>query len=85
MTYAYGHAKRLAVLVLAAAAVGCCPVRWPTSSRLAPAQSYVRYVAQAVKEGDRQCAEASKTAAEAQACVDVFNALKDTVLKMETP
>lgn len=85
MTYAYGHAKRLALLALAAAAVGCCPVRWPSSQRLAPAQSYVRYVAQAVREGDRQCAEASKTAAEAQACVDVFNALKDTVLKMETP
>ena len=67
MTYAYGHAKRLAVLVLAAAAVGCCPVRWPSSQRLAPAQSFVRYVAQAVKEGDRQCAEASKMVAEAQA------------------
>ena len=67
MTYAYGHAKRLAVLVLAAAAVGCCPVRWPSSQRLAPAQSFVRYVAQAVKEGVRQCAEASKMVAEAQA------------------
>jgi len=85
MTYAYGHAKRLALLVAAVAAMGCCPVRWPSSQRLAPAQSYVRYVAQAVREGDRQCAEAAKTAAEAQACVDVFNALKDTVLKMEAP
>ena len=46
------HAKRLAVLVAAAAAVGCCPVRWPETQRLAPAQAYVRYVAQAVKEGD---------------------------------
>lgn len=78
-------AQRVALLALAAAAMGCCPVRWPTSQRLAPAQSYVRYVAQAVREGDKQCAEASKTAADAQACVDVFNALKDTVLKMETP
>ena len=85
MTYAYGHAKRLAVLVAAVAAVGCCPVRWPTSQRLAPAQSFVRYVALAVKEGDRQCAAESKTKEEAEACIQVYGELKTTLIKLEGP
>ena len=85
MTYAYGHAKRLAILVAAAAAVGCCPVRWPASQRLAPAQSFVRYVALAVKDGDVRCAEAAKTKEEAEACIQVYGELKTTLIKLEGP
>ena len=79
------HAKRLALLVAAAAAVGCCPVRWPTSQRLAPAQSFVRYVALAVKDGDVRCAEAAKTKEEAEACIHVYGELKTVLIKLEGP
>ena len=85
MTYAYGHAKRLAILVVAAAAVGCCPVRWPETQRLAPAQAYVRYVAQAVKEGDKRCAEATNKKEELEACVAVYGDLKTVLVKLEAP
>ena len=79
------HAKRLAVLVLAAAAVGCCPVRWPETQRLAPAQAYVRYVAQAVKEGDKRCAAATDKEEELKACVAVYGELKSVLIKLEGP
>ena len=79
------HAKRLALLVAAAAAMGCCPVRWPTSTRLAPAQSFVRYVALAVKDGDVRCAEAAKTKEEAEACIQVYGELKTVLIKLEGP
>lgn len=79
------HAKRLAILVAAAAAMGCCPVRWPETQRLAPAQAYVRYVAQAVKEGDKRCAEASTKKEELEACIAVYGDLKTTLIKLETP
>lgn len=79
------HAKRLAVLVLATAAVGCCPVRWPETQRLAPAQAYVRYVAQAVKEGDKRCAEASTKKEELEACIAVYGDLKTVLVRLEAP
>lgn len=79
------HAKRLAVLVAAAAAVGCCPVRWPASQRLAPAQSFIRYVALAVKDGDERCAAESKTKEEAEACITVYGELKTVLIKLEGP
>lgn len=79
------HAKRLAVLALAGAAVGCCPVRWPSSQRLAPAQSFVRYVALAVKDGDERCAAESKTKEEAEACIQVYGELKSALIKLEGP
>ena len=79
------HAKRLAILVAAAAAMGCCPVRWPASQRLAPAQSFIRYVALAVKDGDAKCAEAAKTKEEAEACIQVYGELKTTLIKLEGP
>lgn len=78
------HAKRLAVLVLATAAVGCCPVRWPETERLAPAQSYVRYIAQAVKEGDKRCAATDKEE-ELKACATVYSELKTVLIKLEGP
>jgi hypothetical protein len=78
-------AQRVALLALAAASVGCCPVRWPTSQRLAPAQAYVRYVALAVREGDKQCAKESQTEAEAAACIQVYGELKTVLLKLEGP
>ena len=79
------HAKRLAVLVAAAAAVGCCPVRWPASQRLAPAQAYVRYVALAVKDGDTKCANEAKTKEEAEACITVYGELKTVLIQLEGP
>jgi len=79
------HAKRLALLVAAAAAVGCCPVRWPASQRLAPAQAYVRYVALAVKDGDTKCANEAKTKDEAEACITVYGELKAVLIKLEGP
>lgn len=79
------HAKRLALLVAAAAAVGCCPVRWPSSQGLAPAQAYVRYVALAVKEGDARCAKEAQTKAEAEACIAVYGDLKTALIKLEGP
>ncbi len=79
------HAKRLAVLVLAVAAMGCCPVRWPSSQRLAPAQAYVRYVALAVKDGDERCAKEAQTKAEAEGCIAVYGDLKATLIKLEGP
>ena len=79
------HAKRLAILVAAAAAVGCCPVRWPETQRLAPAQAYVRYVAQAVKEGDKRCAAATDKEEELKACVAVYGELKSVLIKLEGP
>lgn len=79
------HAKRLAVLVLAGAAMGCCPVRWPSSQRLAPAQAYIRYVALAVKDGDERCAAESKTKEEAEACIQVYGELKSALIKLEGP
>jgi phosphotransferase system HPr-like phosphotransfer protein len=79
------HAKRLAVLVAAAAAVGCCPVRWPSSQRLAPAQSFIRYVALAVKDGDERCAVEAKTKEEAEACIQVYGELKTVLIKLEGP
>lgn len=79
------HAKRLAVLVAAAAAVGCCPVRWPSSQRLAPAQSFIRYVALAVKDGDERCAAESKTKEEAEACIQIYGELKTVLIKLEGP
>ena len=79
------HAKRLALLAAAAAAVGCSPVRWPASQGLAPAEAYVRYLALAVREGDRQCAEASKTKDEAEACVQVYGEVKTVLIKLEGP
>ena len=77
------YAKWLALLVAAAAAVGCCPVRWPASQRLAPAQAYVRYVALAVKDGDTKCANEAKTKEEAEACITVYAELKTTLIKLE--
>ena len=79
------HAKRLAVLVAAAAAMGCCPVRWPASQRLAPAQAYVRYVALAVKDGDTKCANEAKTKDEAESCITVYGELKTVLIKLEGP
>jgi len=79
------HAKRLALLVAAAAAVGCCPVRWPASQRLAPAKAYVRYVALAVKDGDERCANEAKTKEEAEACITVYGELKTVLIKLEGP
>lgn len=79
------HAKRLAVLALAGAAMGCCPVRWPSSQRLAPAQSFVRYVALAIKDGDERCAAESKTKEEAEACIQVYGELKSALIKLEGP
>lgn len=79
------HAKRMALLALAAAAVGCCPVRWPASQGLAPAKAYVRYVALAVREGDKQCAAEAKTKDEAEACVTVYGDLKTVLIKLEGP
>ena len=79
------HAKRLALLVAAVAAVGCCPIRWPEEARLAPAQSYVRYVAQAVKEGDKRCAAATNKKEELEACVQVYSELKTVLIKLEGP
>lgn len=79
------HAKRLAVLVAAAAAVGCCPVRWPSSQGLAPAKAYVRYIALAVREGDKQCAAAATTKDEAEACVQVYGEVKTVLIKLEGP
>jgi hypothetical protein len=83
--YAYGHAKRLALLVAAAAAVGCCPVRWPSSQGLAPAQNYVRYLALVVKDGDKRCADESKTKDEAEACIQVYGEVKTVLIKLEGP
>lgn len=77
------HATGLAILVLAGAAAGCCTPRWPTTASLPPAQRAVRYVAQAVKEADRRCAEDSETAEEAKACVAVYGELKLTLIKLE--
>jgi len=79
------NAKWLAVLALAAAAMGCCPVRWPASERLAPSQAFIRYVALSVKEGDKRCAEESKTKDEAEACVQVYSELKTVLIKLEGP
>jgi hypothetical protein len=79
------HAKRLAVLVAAAAALGCCPVRWPETQRLAPAQAYVRYVAQAVKEGDKRCAAATDKKEELEACIAVYGDLKTVLVRLEAP
>lgn len=79
------HAERLAILVAAAAAVRCCPVRWPETQRLAPAQAYVRYVAQAVKEGDKRCAAATDKKEELEACVAVYGDLKTVLVKLEAP
>lgn len=79
------HAERLAILVAAAAAVGCCPIRWPETQRLAPAQAYVRYVAQAVKEGDKRCAAATDKKEELEACIAVYGDLKTVLVRLETP
>ena len=79
------HAKRLAVLVFAGAAMGCCPVRWPSSQRLAPAQAYIRYVALAVKDGDERCAQEAQTKQEAEACIQVYGELKSALIKLERP
>ncbi len=79
------HAKRLAVLVLAVAAMGCCPVRWPSSQRLAPAQAYIRYVALAVKEGDARCAKEAQNEQEAAGCIAAYGELKSVLIKLEGP
>jgi hypothetical protein len=77
------HATGLAILALAGAAAGCCTPRWPTTASLPPAQRAVRYVAQAVKEADRRCAEDSETKAEAEACIEVYGVLKTALIKLE--
>lgn len=78
------HAKRLALLVAAGAAMGCCPVRWPASQRLAPAKAYVRYVALAVKAGDERCYEEAKgNEEEMKGCAEVYSVLKRELLKLE--
>lgn len=80
------HAKRLAVLALAAAAMGCCPVRWPASQRLAPAKAYVRYVALALKAGDERCYEEAKgNEEELKGCAEVYAVIKRELLKLEEP
>ena len=79
------HATGLAILVLAGAASGCCGPRWPTSTPLPPAQRAVRYVAQAVKEADKRCAEDATTKEEAEACIHVYGELKTVLIKLEGP
>lgn len=79
------YAKRLAILGIAVALVGCCPVQWPTHERMAPATSFVRYIALAVKEGDKRCAESATKKEELEACVEVYGQLKTTLIKLEGP
>lgn len=80
------YAKWLALLVAAAAAVGCCPVRWPASQGLAPSKAYIRYVALAVKEGDGRCFEGSAgDEKERESCAEVYASLKRELLKLEGP
>jgi len=79
------HAKRVAVLAVAVASMGCCPVQWPTQERLAPSTSFIRYIALAVKEGDKRCAESATKKEELEACVEVYGQLKTALLKLEGP
>ena len=79
------HATGLAILVLAGSLAGCCGPRWPTTASLPPAQRAVRYVAQALKEADRRCAEDATTKEELEGCVAVYGDLKTVLLKLEAP
>jgi len=79
------YAKWLAVLALALAASGCCGPRWPTTHALPPAQRAVRFVAQALKEADRRCAEDANSQAELEGCVAVYGDVKTVLIKLETP
>jgi hypothetical protein len=45
----------------------------------------VRYVAQAVKEADKRCAEDATTKEEAEACIHVYGELKTVLIKLEGP
>lgn len=79
-------AQRVALLALVVASVGCCPVRWPTSQRLAPSKAFVRYVALAVKEGDGRCYEEAKgNEDEMKGCAEVYSVMKRELLKLEGP
>lgn len=77
------HAKRLAILVLAASAMGCCPSRWPSQAELTPSKAFIRYVAAAVKDGDTRCAKESKTIPQAEECIYVYGELKTLLIKLE--
>jgi hypothetical protein len=79
------YAKWLAFLALALAASGCCGPRWPTTHSLPPAQRAVRFVAQALKEADRRCAEDANSQAELEGCVAVYGDVKTVLVKLETP
>jgi hypothetical protein len=79
------YAEWLAVLVFVGSLSGCCGPRWPTTHSLPPAQRAVRFVAQALKEADRRCAEDANSQAELEGCVAVYGDVKTVLVKLETP